>query len=110
MRDMKVLIRAIEQGDLKGVCRVVQDGIGVNALSSDGQTPLTVAVATGNVDIVKKLLAAGADPNQASGKNGETPLTLATRRGSEELVALLIEGGADINKPNSMPLTPLCLA
>jgi len=55
----------------------------------NGSTPLHDAVA--NVwpaEIIKLLLAAGADPN-ARNRNSETPLSIATAMNETEIVALL---------------------
>jgi ankyrin repeat protein len=51
------------------------------------------AAFTGNVDMVKMLLEAGAEVN-AKADNGWTALILAKRNGHAEIVRLLIEAGA----------------
>ena len=55
------------------------------------------------VQIVKELIKAGADVNQAmqdetTGQFEATPLALAVMHGQEIYVAMLIEAGADVNK------------
>lgn len=54
------------------------------------------AVADGNIEQVKSLIAKGADVN-AKDERGQTPLHFAARRGHEEIVRLLIAEGADVN-------------
>lgn len=41
-------------------------GVDVNAAAHDGRTPLILAARTGEVDVIRALLAAGADPNLGS--------------------------------------------
>jgi hypothetical protein len=56
--------------------------------------PLTQAVTSGDADIVKALLANGADVNERTG-GGQTPIILATIFGHAHLVPLLLDAGAD---------------
>lgn len=58
--------------------------------------PLTDAIKTGNIAIVKLALAHGADVN-ASPYEGLSPLTYAAENGYLDIVKLLIESGADIS-------------
>ena len=61
------------------------------------------AAAKGNIEAVKKAIAAGADVN-AKGNGGETPLHHAT---TKEVTELLIAEGADVNAKSADGLTPL---
>ena len=54
------------------------------------------AVETGNIDAVKKHLAAGTDVNADAGSL-VTPLHVASVFGKEEISELLINNGADVN-------------
>ena len=54
------------------------------------------AVSAGDIDRVRKLLAAGADCNERSG-DGATALMLAAYAGRLDLVKTLIDAGADVN-------------
>ena len=52
----------------------------------------------GSADDVRRLIAAGADPDHHHGPHELTPLMLATRRGALDVVRALVEGGADPNE------------
>ena len=54
------------------------------------------AVTAGDVDRVRKLLAAGADRNERNG-DAATALMLAAHAGNLDLVMTLIDAGADVN-------------
>ena len=64
-----------------------------------GATPLGLASKNGNATIIKQLIEAGADPNDAlyAVNAGETPLMLAARSGQRDAVAVLLNAGASIN-------------
>jgi peptide-methionine (S)-S-oxide reductase len=66
------------------------------------------AVRAGDVDAVRALLAAGADPNRVEG--GETPLHVAARSGPAALVEELIAGGALEWRPDAQGRLPLDVA
>ena len=65
--------------------------------------PIHDAAVFGNIEAVKKHLAAGADVN-AKDENGETPLHLAA---TKETAELLIAEGADVNAKDKDGVTPL---
>jgi len=53
-------------------------------------TPLHIAVQNGNIDIIRALLASGADVN-ALDADGKTPLGIATEANNVEIVNLLLQ-------------------
>jgi ankyrin repeat protein len=86
---------------------LIERGADVNAKSRQLRTPLMVAAACdGCSDIVKLLLAKGADPNAAAA-NGATALGLAAQKGEPESVRLLLAAGADPNAATQGGITPL---
>jgi ankyrin repeat protein len=75
-----------------------------------GHTPLALASRNGQGEMVKILLEAGADANQATG-SGATPLMLAAASGSVDAVKALLERGAAVDARESLRgETPLMFA
>ena len=62
-----------------------------------GQTALMRAVAEDHLEVVRTLLAAGADA-KARSKNRFTPLLFAAQQGNIEIARLLLAAGADVNE------------
>jgi ankyrin repeat protein len=71
----------------------------VNALDSDGRAPLSSAAGYGHLEMVRLLLAKGADVNQGAGFHG-CALQEASAQGYKEVVELLLASGADTNAKN----------
>ncbi len=92
------LIPASERGHVDYVRRVVQTGIDVNHVNDPGWTALLEAVVYGDgsaryQEIVRILLAAGADP-AIEDAHGRTALQHALSRGHQEVATILREGCA----------------
>ncbi|XP_055277167.1 ankyrin repeat and SOCS box protein 15 isoform X1 [Moschus berezovskii] len=66
--------------------------------TSDGETPLTLAVKAGLVENVRTLLEKGVWPNTKNDK-GETPLLLAVKRGSYDMVSALLKHNTSLDQP-----------
>ena len=69
--------------------------------------PLWKAAIKGDIEAVKKHLAAGADVNAKDDQFGGTPLHHVTVKGHKEIVELLIAKGADVNVLDGGGYTPL---
>lgn len=69
-------------------------------------TPLQAASYKGFDQIVKALLASGANPNTADA-NGASPLTYAAQFNHVKVVELLMKAGADPNQKDQSGLSPI---
>ena len=103
----QALLDAAKFGDIEAAKEAIEDGADVNAIVND-RTPLSAATWKGQTEIVKRLIAEGADVNTKDEK-GMTPLHDAVEEGYKEIVELLIANGANINSLNEDKKTPLDL-
>ncbi|MGC4033042.1 MAG: ankyrin repeat domain-containing protein [Tepidisphaeraceae bacterium] len=71
------------------------DASDINAVNSEGENALHVAIHQGNTEIARMLIAEGINVDQP-GDLGHTPLHDACNRGNMEIVRLLLESGADV--------------
>jgi ankyrin repeat protein len=103
------LADAIENGRRAEALALIDGGADVNAAQGDGTTPLHWAAYRLDADLVRALLAHGAEPDP---KNlfGATPLAETVKAGNAALAKLLLEGGADANAANVDGETVLMLA
>jgi ankyrin repeat protein len=106
------VFEAATAGDATRVSALVDgDRSLANAVARDGYSPLGLASFFKRPDVVKALLARGADPSAPSRDQGFTPLhsAVATDAGeaTAEIVRLLLEAGADPNAKSREGGTPL---
>jgi ankyrin repeat protein len=92
------LIPACHHGHVDTVRELLQTRIAVDHVNRLGWTALLESIILGDggaryIEIVRLLLAAGANPNLADG-DGVSPLTHARRRGFTQIEALLVASGA----------------
>jgi ankyrin repeat protein len=91
------LIPAADRGHVEYVREILKTKINVNHVNNLGWTALLEAVILGDggsrhTEIVRLLLAAGANPNLAD-RDGVTPLQHARRRGYSSMIRLLEQAG-----------------
>lgn len=96
---------AVQWGNSKVVKLLLDSDAWVHAYPQE-KTVLHESVKTGSVDIVKLLLAAGADIN-VDDDSGDTPLHMAIDSENVNILKLLIDSGANVNAKNEDSDTPL---
>jgi ankyrin repeat protein len=112
------LRQAVELNEPELVHLLLEHGAAVNEAASTGETLLHTAAARGYLDIVRMLLAYGAEvearlatdvggnPDVLTLDAGATPLHWAAYTGQAEVVLLLIAHGAGVNARTQEGLTP----
>ena len=78
-------------------------------LSELNEAFLVASNRDGSIELVKKIILAGADVNTRN-KYGETPLTISLMDDNRELAAYLIDVGAHVNTRSDRGITPLRIA
>jgi ankyrin repeat protein len=87
------LIRAADRGHVEIIAELIKTDINIDHINRLGWTALLEAIILGDggarhTEVVRLLVAAGADVNQTDG-SGVTPLEHARSRGFEEIVSIL---------------------
>jgi ankyrin repeat protein len=111
-------IAAIHAGEVATLQRLLADNPGLAASKlggvAKGRTPLHVVAdwpgySPNGPQIVRMLIAAGADPNarDPDQPGSETPLHWAASSDDVDVASALIDGGADVETPNGSIGTPL---
>ena len=116
---------AASSGSVALVELLAAKGGNPNQLRNDGHTPFSVSILAGDVNVVKAMVAAGADakarwsprdkipdPVEAItlARENQTALHLAAIEGKPELLTYLASLGVPLDAKNSMDETPLDLA
>ncbi|MDR3285711.1 MAG: ankyrin repeat domain-containing protein [Holosporales bacterium] len=101
------LFTAVERGDYKKVEELILNSENKDVLvnAKDGWTPLHIAAARGDTEVVQVLVGAGAN-KEARDRNGFTPLHIAAARGNTEVVQVLVDAGANEEAKNNIGWTP----
>jgi ankyrin repeat protein len=103
-----VMRHAVTAGNMPAVEHLLSAGASCVDADDAGDTPMLLAARLGCADIVRQLLAAGAQLGAAAG--GRTALHHAAALGCTTVVQLLIAEGADVNAPLATQDTALHLA
>ncbi|HEX4595627.1 MAG TPA: ankyrin repeat domain-containing protein [Bryobacteraceae bacterium] len=101
---------AAMQGDKDTVRSLLKQKIDVNAPQGDGTTALHWAAYRDDLDMVKLLLAAGANVQAATREGAITPLLMACQNGNAAMIETLLKAGADANAVKTNGTTPLMMA
>src|SRR4030095_2886345 len=89
------IIECIKNGDVACTSEFLATGGNANAVDEKGAPLLITASETKSATVVRLLLNAGADPNDAG--SGETPLCRAALFGRKEIAQTLLDAGAKAN-------------
>lgn len=88
---------------------LLEHGAKAKALDADSTAPLGTAIDHGSVEMVKLLLAQGADPNTSRTSRGTALCNAARVPGDKgvEMLRVLLAAGADPNKRTSAGIAPI---
>jgi ankyrin repeat protein len=105
------LLEAAKGGDLEDVKELIQRGVNIDSKDKDGLTPLHHAVASDNLELLRLLIAGGADVNVRENNSWNTPLLINAVLGEHwEALKVLLEKGADLNAKDNWNRTTLHFA
>src|SRR5712692_3233340 len=104
------LADAAMQGDKDVVRSLLKQKVDANATHGDGATALHWAAYNDDLEMVKALLAAGANVKAATREGAITPLFMACTNGNEAVIEVLLKAGADAKSVKSNGTTALMMA
>ncbi len=84
----EALVNAADNGDIKTVEKLLQQGVKVDSQDEEGWTALMAASARGHVAMVRLLLRKGANPH-VKNIDGWTALWIAGKQNQKEIVDIL---------------------
>jgi outer membrane protein assembly factor BamB len=93
-QDPTALFDAARAGDVEEVRRLLDAGIPVDAKSDYDATALMFACAKGHAEVIRLLLAEGADPNSKDRFYSAGPMAWAAMKQHTDVVMLLVDSGA----------------
>jgi ankyrin repeat protein len=104
------LSEAAMQGNSDEVRSLLKQKVDVDAAQGDGTTALHWAAFRDELEMVKLLLAAGANVKAATREGGITPLFMACTNGNAAIIGAMLHAGADANAVNANGTTALMTA
>ena len=109
--DDRALLDASRRGDVAAVRSLLKEGADPNSVQGDGLTALHLAAQTGNLEVVRVLLRAGARVDAQTRIGAHTPLHLASQGAHSDVVKALLSAHADVAAiTTTSGVTPLHLA
>jgi ankyrin repeat protein len=104
------LSEAAMQGNQDAVRGLLKQKVDVDAAQGDGTTALHWAAFRDDLEMVKMLLAAGANAGAATREGAITPLFMACTNGNAAIVETLLKAGAEAGSVNANGTTALMTA
>jgi len=104
------LAEAAMRGDAKAVKSLIEQKADVNGAQGDGTTALHWAASNDDVEMVKMLIAAGANVKAATRLGAITPIFMACENGSPKAIEALLNAGVDANSVKANGTTALMIA
>jgi ankyrin repeat protein len=97
-RTIEDLARAVRYQDLEGVAEIIDSGVDVNAIvpNTHGDSVIFIAVTMNNPELVRLLVAKGADIHQQN-TNNLTPIHYAAYDKSADMLEVLKDLGANLD-------------
>jgi ankyrin repeat protein len=102
------LIDAVKSGDKTAAFALIDKRVDVNVPEPDGTTALHWAVHQNDLELVQRLIRAGANV-QAKNDYGATPMAEAAVGANPAVIEALLEAGADAESPNADGQTALMI-
>ncbi|XAR64848.1 hypothetical protein NMG60_11008720 [Bertholletia excelsa] len=109
-KDLWLVVREGSVADVDlALTLLKKNGGNINSRNTFGLTALHIATWRNHIPVVKRLLAAGADPNARDGESGWSSLHRALHFGHLAVASVLIQSGASTTLEDSKLRTPVDL-
>ncbi|XP_057984022.1 uncharacterized protein LOC131168537 isoform X1 [Malania oleifera] len=109
-KDLWLVVREGSLADVESALVLLKkNGGNINSRNMFGLTPLHIATWRNHVPIVRRLLAAGADPDARDGESGWSSLHRALHFGHLAVASILLQSGASISLEDSKSRSPIDL-
>ncbi len=96
-------------GETVIVAQLLDEGVDINAIDTNGNNPLHRAAGKGQLKTVELLVSRGSNINAINQKN-QTPLYISAASGQTKIINYLLEKGADSSLIASNKTSPLSIA
>ncbi|KAJ4721275.1 ankyrin repeat family protein / regulator of chromosome condensation (RCC1) family protein [Melia azedarach] len=109
-KDLCLIVREGSLADVEQALALLKkSGGNINSRNTFGLTPLHIAIWRNHIPIVRRLLAAGADPDARDGESGWSGLHRALHFGHLAVASILLQSGASLTLEDCKSRTPVDL-